>query len=274
MYAFARSPRWIVGHVLVVVVVVAFANLGFWQLRRLEEVRTRNALVAARVEAAPRPLTEVVGDTGGLTEDLAYRRVTVSGTYAAGDELVTAPRSYNGRPHQMVLTPLRTADGEGVLVQRGWIPFQRTWSPEEVAPPTEPVQITGVLLPPEPGGDSEPVREQVMRADPDRLEERMSLDLLPVLLLAQDQRPATGTPLLRPVELVELQEGNHLSYAVQWFLFAVVVVIGYPLLLRRRARDSADDGVPRDPPTAAEAPQRRQSRQMSSTASPTNSRRT
>lgn len=251
MYAFLRSPKWIFGHVLLVVAVVAFVNLGLWQLRRLDQARMRNALVEERVEAAPRPLAEVVDAVGQDADALAYRRVTVRGTYATDQQMMTAPRSREGRPGHLLLTPLRTDHGTGLLVKRGWIPFERDGGAleEQAAPPQGTVELDGVLLPPEPGGGDEPDREFVLRVDPDRLEPRTGMDLLPVLLLLREQRPQQGA-LPLPVELADLDEGNHLSYAVQWFLFATIAVVGYPLLIRHRARDS-EEGIPEPVPVSA-----------------------
>ena len=49
---------------------------------------------------------------------------------------------------------------------------------------------------------------------------------------------------------------NHWSYAVQWFLFAVVGLVGWPVLLQRTARDErgAAAGAPGDGGDAAPAP--------------------
>jgi surfeit locus 1 family protein len=60
---------------------------------------------------------------------------------------------------------------------------------------------------------------------------------LPVVVQAQASAPVDAPDTLSPVPIPDLGEGPHLGYAVQWFLFAGVVVVAYPLLLRRQARD-------------------------------------
>ena len=39
--------------------------------------------------------------------------------------------------------------------------------------------------------------------------------------------------------------GPHLAYAVQWFIFTTIAVVGYALLLRRVARDEAREEAAR-----------------------------
>ena len=61
---------------------------------------------------------------------------------------------------------------------------------------------------------------------------------------------AQGSPLEAVLDPT-LNNGPHLSYAFQWFIFAAIGVIGYPLILRRnaRARSEAGDGSPDDEPS-------------------------
>lgn len=94
--------------------------------------------------------------------------------------------------------------------------------------------MTGVLFPPI--ADRRDVAGEVdLLTQPDlgRYGEQVPLDLAPVYLLAQDR--VGELPI--PGDLPTLDEGNHLSYAVQWFVFATVVAVGYPILLRRTAHD-------------------------------------
>jgi surfeit locus 1 family protein len=235
---FLRSPVWVAGHALALAVVVAFVNLGLWQLRRLDEVREHNATVSARLAEPPRPLATVLADVGADAEELAYRRVTVSGQYRPDEEILLSTRSYRGAPGHHLLTPLETAAGEGVIVDRGWVPYELDDPPVAAAAPgSGEVTVTGVLFPPQPSPSGGRDRVEFLRqVDLDRLGRQVSIDLAPVYVLAQDE-PSQALP--RPAELPTLDEGNHLSYAVQWFLFAGVVAVGYPLLIRRRIRDRA-----------------------------------
>ena len=98
------KPGWIITHIAVVAIAVAFINLGLWQLQRQGEVAADNARVAAVIEASPVPLTIAL-----LDDPTEFRPVTVEGTFVQQADVNLSPRSRNGRPGFEVLTPLRLA---------------------------------------------------------------------------------------------------------------------------------------------------------------------
>jgi cytochrome oxidase assembly protein ShyY1 len=247
--AVLRSPKWVAGHLLALTLVALFVNLGLWQLRRLAEVRDHNAVVAQRTEAEARPFATLAG--GVPVDELAYRRTVASGHYVTGEQVRTAPRSRDGRPGQHILTPLALADGTALLVDRGWVPLIGDEPvPPTVDPPDGAVTVTGLLLPSEtpfrfgPKLAEDGRLEVAGRIDLARLDQQTELPLHGVYLQLHRQAPPqpAGVPLAGTPP--ELSERNHLAYAVQWFLFALVGVVGYPLLLRRVSA----------PPDAAAAP--------------------
>ncbi|WP_165491869.1 SURF1 family protein [Egibacter rhizosphaerae] len=229
MYGFLRSPKWLLGHVLVATVVVTFTAAGFWQLDRLDQARERNAAIAESMAAEPAPVDEALG-----SQRPDYRRVHATGEFDAEHQLLSAPRSVDGQPAQHVLTPLHRADGETVLVDRGWIPYGREEvADEEIAPPSGEVTVTGLLLPPEEGDPGE--GEATTTIAPGVAEERLGLDLASRHLQLQTQDPSEQA--LPTHADPTLDEGNHFSYAVQWFIFTIVVLVGYPILIWRTGRD-------------------------------------
>ncbi len=145
-YALLKSPLWIAGIVIALVTIVAFVNLGFWQLRRLEERRTINATIEARSAADPIELEEAITTYGADPEALAYRRVLVEGDYAQLEEVLVVATPLNGRPGHDVLTPLRT-DSVNIAVDRGWVPIDTEGPPVvEAAPTPGSVEVVGMLL--------------------------------------------------------------------------------------------------------------------------------
>jgi len=60
MPRFLFTPRWILGHVIVLLVVAGCVVAGFWQLDRLDQRRSLNARVERRLTLAPRPLDQVI----------------------------------------------------------------------------------------------------------------------------------------------------------------------------------------------------------------------
>src|SRR3546814_17509098 len=61
---------------------------------------------------------------------------------------------------------------------------------------------------------------------------RSGSEVLPVVVQSVSSAPA-GSDLLVPVPAPPLDAGPHRSYAFQWFAFAAIVAIVYPLILRR-----------------------------------------
>lgn len=241
MYRFLVRPRWIAGHVLLVVTVVAFVNLGFWQLHRLDERRASNERIAARLAAQPIALDDLLRTVGADVSALEYRRVTVDGRYQPDTQVLTGPRSRDGRPGPQVLTVLHRGSG-AVLVDRGWIPFNRDMVTAP-PPPAGDVRVEGVVRAAEPGavGDG----DQVAHIVPAQIAERIGAPLAPFYIeLWAQQPPARDAPL--PAGPPQLSEGSHQSYALQWFSFALIALLGYPLLIWRVARDDGRDADPGD----------------------------
>lgn len=260
MHRFLLRPRWLAGHVLVVVAVVGFVNLGFWQLRRLDERRQLNAVVRRRHEAPARPLSALLRGAGGDPRSVQWRRATVTGTYDTGAEVLLTARSRAGQPGHHVLTPLVTGDDRAVIIDRGWVPYRVPGPPVRPAtPPVGPVTVHGVVLTgrrTDQYGRAESGRlEFVSQVDLDRLAGPAPAPLAPVYVQLRRQSPPQPGSLPVPARLPPLTEGPHLSYAGQWFLFAIIVVVGYPLLLARTAREqrggARHGGHLGDPPAAA-----------------------
>jgi cytochrome oxidase assembly protein ShyY1 len=225
-----------VGTVLVAAIVSGCIAAGFWQLRRLDERRTLNDRIRER-SAETVPLPAVDGDTD--PDDLAYRRVAVTGTYEPAGEVLVRFRIRTGLPGYEVLTPLRTDEGT-LLVDRGWVPLEDgdRWPVDEMRPPAGEVEVSGLLAPPESGDLRLDRREDGTRViaavDPARLVDELDAGALyPAFLLAEDGgTPASSYPV--PVDPPPLNDGPHRSYAVQWFLFASIGIVAWPLLVYRR----------------------------------------
>jgi cytochrome oxidase assembly protein ShyY1 len=185
-------------------------------------------------------------------DDVEQRTVRATGEYADDDTFVVENRTYNGASGGWVLTPLVLEDGRAVVVNRGFIGFNADGAIVAPPAPTGTVTVEGVVLPSEQRGrfgaqDPSGERLEVLaRVDLDRVAEQVPYDVLPAYLQRTTSDPAEPPPAEGAAELVALDApepdlGPHLSYAVQWFIFTAIAVVGYALLLRRVARDEAKE---------------------------------
>ncbi len=234
-------------HLFVVAMVALMTSLGFWQLGRLDQRRGSNAAVEAALAADPVVVDPAVLADGSLAD---HARVVVTGSYLVGDEIEIANRSLDGRPGSWFATPLVVGGDAGrdavVLVVRGFVPRSVIASGDlaSVAPPPGTVTVEGLAFPSVGGGrvaDGSAERPVLSRPDLDRAREVTGLDLATVWIRLEDQNPPQGSGLPVPVPREELSEGPHLSYAIQWFVFALGTVVVYGLILRRRLEGAAGD---------------------------------
>lgn len=237
------SFRTVLASVLVLALAALFVRLGFWQLDRLEGRRARNE--AWRTQTAAPPLVLDSATASLLRADperYVNRRVRASGTYEPDGEVVLRGRAHGGKPGVHLATPLRVpAAGTAVMVNRGWAP-----SPDgarvDASAYAEPGSLTveGVLqavprtddggAPSMAGQGAGAVRTH-RRLDLDALR-RDRPDLLPLYIQQLPDADSARAPLKR-VPPPPLTDGPHLGYAIQWFSFATIAVVGLAILLLR-----------------------------------------
>jgi surfeit locus 1 family protein len=188
-------------------------RLGVWQLDRLAQRRARNAQLAARLALPP---LQVAGRS--ITADSArQRRVVARGVYDFARERVWPGRSLEGTPGVALVTPLRLPDGSEVFVDRGWVPSPDAFHIDQQAyREADTATVEGLaLVPPRGRGDVDPA------------------GLLPFVIQQEGPPAPRGLPRRWPPPA--LDNGPHLSYAIQWFSFAVIVLVGTIALLRNNA---------------------------------------
>jgi surfeit locus 1 family protein len=231
---FLLRPRWLLSHLLVALLIFAMINLGLWQLRRLDERRERNDLIESRQDQPVVPVDELVAPDAGdeAVSNARYRRVSASGTYEDAT-VVVRNRTQDGVAGAWLVTPVELASGSQVGVIRGFVGLESDGRAVDAPAPEGEVTVEGIVV------------------DPDRLDGTAPRDvdpmlatdgMLPVLILADSSTPpepnegqegGSRQDSILQVPKPELGEGPHFSYAVQWFIFTAIAIIGYPIVLRR-----------------------------------------
>ena len=239
--------RRALGFVIVAVLVAAgCVRLGFWQLHRLDERRALNAKLAARLSAP----TVDIRDLGRNRAMAQYRHSHAIGTYDFANEISLASRTRQGSPGANIITPLRLAGTDtAVLVNRGWVyaadamtvDFTRWIEPRDASVTGYVLEITRGAR----GSVSAASSPRVFRhLDYDSLTKRLPYPISPYMLVATETRTsASPTPLARdstPARLPAplMDEGPHLGYAIQWFSFAVIALVGAGVAVRGDRRGS------------------------------------
>jgi surfeit locus 1 family protein len=213
------------------------ARLGLWQVHRLRERRAANAeALAARSKP---PVSIERGDATGA--GLIDRRVVAAGRYDDDHTIILRGRVYQGVPGVEIVSPLVLDNGQSaVLVNRGFVPAPDAFTvdPHPLREPGR-VRVEGIALPIRSGGGAVlQQREETTWAqlDLEALRARLPYKISPVYIR---QLPDSALPRFpRRLEPLPLDDGPHLSYAIQWFSFSVMaLVFGIVIGKQKRKRD-------------------------------------
>jgi cytochrome oxidase assembly protein ShyY1 len=231
VYRFVLRPRWLLGHLVVIGLVLLMVNLGFWQLRRLDGRKEINASIRAREKAPAVDIDALL--SGNDPASVEYRTATATGAFDARRQVIVRTSGQSGD----VVTALVMDDGRAVLVDRGVVSAVGD-RPVAPAPPAGPLTVTGRVRRSQPGSTG--AVDELDRFDLSRIGASLSLSVLPVYLELVSPLPS-GSDQPQPVLAPQLDDGPHLAYAGQWFLFSAGALAGWPVLIRSSAKRHARD---------------------------------
>ena len=238
--------------ILVVGLLVAgvCSRLGLWQLQRLDDRNERNRRAEQQLARPALPLDPMAAsDVVADPDAYRFRPAVATGRFDLTRELVVIARAHRGVPGVHVVTPLVLDDSLAVLVERGWLPSPdgRTVQPP-LAPEPPQATVEGVLLLVDGRSGAIAAAEawprRVMSPDPELVGPWYPYRLLPLLLRRRAPPEGSG---LRSVDIPALSGGPHLSYAMQWFGFAAIALVGSLVFFVRRGDDTPGEGPPPSP---------------------------
>lgn len=243
------SRQWVILTLVALLLIPTMIRLGIWQMHRYEERTARNQLVTDALAAEPVPVEKLTAPGHTVTSAERYRTVTAKGRFDTGDEVVVRRRTNaDDEVGYHVLTPFVLDDGKVLLVNRGWIPSDgpsQTAFPKVPAPPAGEVTIKGRLMPDETTAASGiknlqglPDR-QIMLINSEQEARRLDARVLGGYIAQTAPEPSGDTPELLGDPGKEDAALNY-AYAVQWWLFAAAVPVGWVFLARREARERAE----------------------------------
>lgn len=226
------SRRWLPATLVVIIGMVVLARLGIWQLDRLEQRRASNAQLMVVLDSPPLDLSNTT-----LPDDatvLRNRQVVARGEYDYAHQMVLLVQNWQGRAGVHLITPLKLAGRqEAVLVDRGWIPNDEAVV-DRASQFDEPgqVMVQGVIALPQhlprqtTTSAAADWQREWYRVDVTAMQPSLPYPLLPIYII---QSPAPGDTELpfRQEPEIDLSEGPHLGYALQWFIFSLILGVGY-----------------------------------------------
>lgn len=245
--------RWWWVTLTVIALMVLLARLGFWQLDRLEQRRAANSRLMAAIESAPIELNDTISeyeaiDPGEVSAGLANRDVVMTGAYDYENQRSLKLQSWDGRAGVHLITPFVLGGSDtAVLVNRGWIPdaeyeaghafddARGTQTIRGYVALTEIIsrRAAGAVVPISPG-------DELFRVDIAAIEPELPYELAPFYV---KEIVADGSPDSLPIPVpkeVDLSEGPHMDYALQWFVFSIGLGIAYVVYVNRSLRSPKD----------------------------------
>jgi len=224
---------------IVLVGIVILVRLGFWQLERHDQRMARNAVINARIAQPPLPLADVLALPADEQE---YRHVHVVCSFQTTQQILWRNRSYEGTTGYQILTLCQPDSGDAVLVNRGWIPYQDGLNDWETRyPPMSGLQmLSGVWR-----RSQVPLATVTEVAPRDGWRDRWFAITVPDIAAQMQRTLAPGFIELQPEgddtrtypvrsRISDMGAGSHFGYAIQWFSFAVILLVGALVVAYRR----------------------------------------
>jgi cytochrome oxidase assembly protein ShyY1 len=239
-WAFIFTRRWAGYLTLTIIVAIVCCCLGAWQLGRRNEALTEKARVEANFHAQPVPLTDALSQRDTFDESQKWSQVSLTGSYLTHEQLLVRNRPMNGMPGFEVLTPFLLKDGSVFIVDRGWLPTgSQQDTPDNIpSPPTGEVTVIARLKAGEPTlpGRSSVGSNQIATIELHSIAQQIgqpsytgAYGLMVTETPSSYERPhATPKPAI--------DEGPHLSYAFQWFVFALLAFLGLGYAIQQEYR--------------------------------------
>lgn len=230
--------RWAALVLFVAVLGVTFVKLGQWQLRRLDERRADNHVVRVNEAAPVAEFGDIFNHPIGEADE--WKRVRVTGTFDAEHQFVIRYRDNSDDSGYEVVAPLRTTDGRTVLIDRGFVALDGGQQIIRNAPPPPAgtVTVIGRVRADETGRDSAtvPVDGHARLINSVKIGAALGRPVVSGYIDAMTMSPADPTTF-QQIDLPELSDGPHFWYAVQWFMFTGIGVLGVVVFIRGDLRD-------------------------------------
>ena len=241
------TPRWLIALGVTLVFALVTALFAQWQWDRRGQAVTEMERVDKNYGQTPVAIGQLLPDSESFDDDDKWRPVVVEGEYRPEEQLLVRTRPRGGTVGFDVVVPLVTSDGQAYLVSRGWVPTGEAQdSPDLIpAPPRGVVEVVARLIPGEPriAGRSAP-EGQLATINLPEASQKTGLALHQGAYLALEAELPAVSPTPLPMPRPQLDEGPHLSYTFQWYLFGILGFVAWGYLIREDYRHRQGLGTP------------------------------
>ncbi|NYE94212.1 cytochrome oxidase assembly protein ShyY1 [Psychromicrobium silvestre] len=249
MYKFIFSRKWLTYLLVAIIFAIACLGLGLWQLSRKAEVDAAENKVTNNYSASPLSYDQAAAQFGSLDPAKEWTPVSLTGVYDLSGQRVVRNRPLNGQPGYEVVIPLKLSNGDSVVIDRGWLPIgdKDPGHPDSIpAPPSGTVTVLARLRPGEIKLQRGAPAGQLASIDLPDYAAQLGYPLKTGAYAAMYQETPAPATTPAPLAVPSFDNGTNLSYALQWFAFGVLFLIGYGYVVRQQAkidRLDAEEGL-------------------------------
>lgn len=244
-YRFLLSGKWVGAFVLCIFASIICMYLADWQMGRKEALDYKNNLIVENFDAEPVVLDQISGAFVEELPDAQWKPLKLSGSYLPEHQLLVRNRPYNGLNGYEVLVPFQIENGPVVVINRGWMEAgfgDASKTAREVpAPPAGEVTVIARLHNGEADTGRGAPEGQISSIALGRVADLTGLDVATggYGLLAEEDPAAASAPIIK--DKPDLDTGPNLSYAVQWYVFALMSYLVYFWSARQKVRNDEID---------------------------------
>ena len=225
------KPRWLALTLFLLILIYLFIRLSNWQFDRYDQRVLRNESTNVALSLAPKKIDSV----SQMSDLKQWEKIELTGSYLSDQSKLVRKQYLENNLGFWVITPFKLQNGENILVNRGWIPIGSSASSNQSIPlaPVGTVNLEGYLQ-----SFDESITQpkdlplnQVNTIDYKYFESEIANNFYVQL--------AKSSPMDNQVAIIplpELSNGPHFSYAIQWILFALLLPIGWYVLLKNETK--------------------------------------
>jgi len=221
------KPRWIALTLLLLILIYLFIRLSNWQFDRYDQRVLRNESTNVALSLAPKKIDSV----SQMSDLKQWEKIELTGSYLSDQSKLVRKQYLENNLGFWVITPFKIQNGENILVNRGWIPIGSSASSNQSIPlaPVGTVNLEGYL---------QPFNESITQPKDLPLNQVNTIDYkyfeseIANNFYVQLSKSSPMDNQVAIIPLPELSNGPHFSYAIQWILFALLLPIGWYVLLK------------------------------------------